>query len=180
VAGGETETDGLLGVVRDGEGIDFQIAKTEPRTGFEELPRRAVRGVEFGLDGAAGRRVGEDLDVGVLLQAVDGGGVIAVFVRKKNGVDAFEGLAGGGEERGEFFDGEAGVDEDARTFGHEQRGVARAAGTENAEAHGHIEGRDEARRGGRAKLKRAVRCSRVCNSGHVGHSDPNGNPRRVV
>jgi hypothetical protein len=113
-----------------------------------------VGGVELGLDGATGGGIGEDLDVRVLFQTVDTGGVVAVLVGEEDGVDALEGFAGVGEEGGEFAGGEAGIDEDARTFGHEQRGVARAAGTEDAEAHGHIEGRDEARRGGRAKLKR--------------------------
>jgi hypothetical protein len=139
VAVGETKTDGLLSVVRDGEGVDFEIAETEAGAGFEELPRGAMGGVEFRLHGATGGRIGEDLDVRMFLQAVDGGGVIPVFVREKNGVDAFEGFAGVGEEGGEFAGGEAGIDEDARTFGHEQRGVARTAGTEDAEAHGHIE-----------------------------------------
>ena len=115
-------------------------------------------GIEFRLDGAARRGIGEDLYVRVLLQAVDAGGVIAVLVGEKDGVDALKRFAGIGEQGGELARREAGIDEDARTFGDEQRGVARAAGTEDAEAHGHIEGRDEARRGGRAKLKRITVC----------------------
>ena len=47
VAGGETEADGFLGVVRDGEGGDLEIAVAEARAGFEELPGGAVSGVEF-------------------------------------------------------------------------------------------------------------------------------------
>lgn len=47
VAGSETEADGFLGVVRDGEGGDLEIAVAEARAGFEELPGGAVSGVEF-------------------------------------------------------------------------------------------------------------------------------------
>lgn len=137
VAGSETEADGFLGIVRYGEGVNLDVAVAEARAGFEELPGGAVGGVEFRLDGAAGGGIGEDLNVRVLFQALDAGGVVAVFMREKDGVDARKGFAGVEKEGGEFFRGEAGVDENARTFGDEQRGVARATGTEDAETHGH-------------------------------------------
>ena len=61
-----------------------------------------------------------------------------LFIQGASGdIGPREGFVGVEEEGGEFFRGEAGVDEDARAFGDEQRGVARATRTEDAETHGH-------------------------------------------
>ena len=138
-AGGEAKADGIVGVVRDGETLDVEVAETKTGAGLEELPRGAVRGVEFLLDRAGGGGVGEDREVGKFLEALDAGGVVAVLVREKNRVDARERFAGGGEQVFEFSGGETGVDEDARALGDEQGGVARAAGAEDGETHGHRE-----------------------------------------
>jgi len=110
----EAEADGFLGVVRDAEAGDFEVAVGEARASLEVHPVRAV--FELGLDGAGCGRVGVEPDVRVLAQSVEPRAVVAVFVGDENGVDSLEREGGvGGEELAEAACGEPSVDEHGRT-----------------------------------------------------------------
>ena len=139
MAAGEPEADGVVGVVGDGEALDLEIAEAKARAGFEELPFRLVAGIQLGLHGAGGGGVGKDADARKFFQALDAGGMVAVFVGEEDRVDVFERFARGGEELAEFADGKARIDEDARALGDEQGAVARAAATEDGKTHGHVD-----------------------------------------
>jgi hypothetical protein len=108
-----------VGVVGDGEALDLEVAETETGAGLEELPVGFMGVGDFSLDSAGRGRVGKHGDFREFLQALDAGGVIAVFVGQKNRVDARERFAGGGEQLLKFSRGETGVDEDARALGDE-------------------------------------------------------------
>jgi hypothetical protein len=60
----------------------------------------------------------------MFFQALDPGGMIAMFVREENGIDAIERFTDGREQRAQTARGETGVDEHAGVFRHEERGVA--------------------------------------------------------
>ena len=64
-SGAETETDGIVCVVRYGEGIDFQIAEAESGAGLEEFPRQRV--LHAILHGAGGGGVREERDLFALI-----------------------------------------------------------------------------------------------------------------
>ncbi len=85
---GKTETDWILGVMRDGERIDFQILEAKTRTGFENLPGWPV--FEPGLYGASRGGIGEHLDMRVFSKPIDGGRVVPMFVRQEYGVDSLQ------------------------------------------------------------------------------------------
>ena len=79
--------------------------------------------------------------------------MIAVFVREENSIDAFEGFADGGEERGEFSGGETGIDEHAGAFRDEQRRVTGTAAAKNTKTHRHVVRVLKTRAAGNAKQK---------------------------
>jgi len=70
-------------------------------------------------------------------QAADPGGVVAVFVREKNGVDAVKRLADPGQQLPEAAGRKTGIDEDAGLGRLQQGTIAVAAAAEDAEPHAH-------------------------------------------
>jgi hypothetical protein len=121
--------------VRHGERVDLEIAETEARARFEDLPVGPV--AEAGLHGAGGGLVGEDFQVGKFFQPGDAAGMVAMLVGEKDGVDALERFAGGGQQLAQLAQREAGVDQHPRLLGDEQGAVARTAAAENAKPHRH-------------------------------------------
>ena len=65
--------------------------------------------------------------------------MVAVLMGEEHRVDPRERFPHLIEQLAEPAGGKPGVDEHARTLGHEQRGVARASAAENGEAHRHGE-----------------------------------------
>jgi len=131
----EEEPHRVMRIVRHGEAFDFEVAETEARAGFEQLPGRAVP--EPGLCGARGGGVGKDFYVGKFCEAAEAGGMVAVFVGEKDRIDAAQRLPVRGEQFAQAAGGEAGVHEHARGVGLEQRAIARAAASKDAKSHGH-------------------------------------------
>lgn len=91
----DVKAHGVLSVMRDGEGADFEVTKVEGGAGFEEFPSDRV--LEGALKCARGGLVREDLDVRVAGKPFETGAVITVLMGEKDRVDAIEGFPRGGE-----------------------------------------------------------------------------------
>ena len=141
--GAESEADGIDRIVGNGEGIDFDVADLKALAGadvFKALDGGFLPGL-FGVlgvhlhDFAMGRLGEVGRAAPVTRQLRDGGGMVGMLVGDQNSVDAV-GL--GAVERfkaaEKFLAAKPGVDEEGGAFGFEQRGVARAAGSEDGDA----------------------------------------------
>jgi len=121
--GAEGESDGVGGVVRDGECVDVDIADGEALPGLDGLdtPKALAEGV--GQDALEGvhRRLGDVQrrfpEAEDLREAV---AVVGVLVGDENGVEAIDVAFDGGETGQGFALAEAGVNEDAGAIGFEQ------------------------------------------------------------
>jgi len=121
--GAEGESDGVGGVVRDGEGVDVDVADGETLAGLdgfdaaetlaESIRQNALESFHRRLsDVERGFPEAEDLR-----QAV---AVVGVLVRDEDRVEAINVALNGGEASEGFALSEAGVNEDASSFGFEQ------------------------------------------------------------
>jgi len=135
--GAESEAEGIGGVVRDGEGVDVNIADGETLAGLDGLDSAKALAEGFGEDAAELLHGGlADIERGFpdaenLREAV---AVIGVLVGDQDGVEAVEVAFDGGEASQGFALAEAGVNENAGGFGFEQGDVARTARGENGDA----------------------------------------------
>jgi len=135
--GSESEAEGIGGVVRDGEGVDVNIADGETLAGLDGLDSAKALAEGFGEDAAELLHGGlADIerrfpDAENLREAV---AVIGVLVGDQDGVEAVEVAFDGGEASQGFALAEAGVNENAGGFGFEQGDVARTAGGEDGDA----------------------------------------------
>ncbi len=121
--GAKGEADGVSGVVRDGEGVDFDIADGEALAGLngfdaaealaEGVREDALEGIHGGF-GDVERSFPEAKD---LREAV---AVVGVFVGDEHSVEMIEIAANGGEAGEGFALSKAGVNEDAGALGFEQ------------------------------------------------------------
>jgi hypothetical protein len=135
--GAEGEGDRVCGIVRDGEGVNVNVADGETLAGLdgfdaakapaEGVGEDALKGVHGGF-GDVERRFPEAEN---LRKAV---AVVGVFVGDQDGVEAIDFATDGGEARKGFAFAEAGVDENAGGLGFEQGEIARTAGRENGDA----------------------------------------------
>ena len=121
--GAEGESDGVGGIVRDGEGVDVDIADRETLSGLdglnaaqaftEGIGQDALECVHGGLCDVQ-RRFPEAED---LRKAV---AVVGVFVSDEDGVESIDVALDSGEAGESFAFSEAGVNENAGGFGFEQ------------------------------------------------------------
>src|SRR5882724_3527674 len=122
--GAEGEADRVGGIVRDGEGVDVDVADGEALAsldGFntaeafaEGVGKDALEGVHGGLgDVQRGFPEAEDLREAVA--------VVGVLVGDENSVETVEITPYGGEAGESFAFSEAGIDEYSGGFGFEQR-----------------------------------------------------------
>lgn len=122
--GAEGEADGIGGVVRDGEGVDVDVADGEALAGLdgfdaaetlaEGVGEDALEGVHRGLgDVKRGFPEAEDLREAVA--------VVGVFVGDEDGVETVDVAANGSEAGESFAFSEAGVNKNAGGFRFEQR-----------------------------------------------------------
>jgi hypothetical protein len=135
--GAKSETDGIDGIVRDGEGVDVNVADAKALAGLngfdsaetlaEGFRENALKNAHGGL-GYIERTLPETED---LREAI---AMIGVFVGNKDSVKMIEVGFDGGEPGESLAFTEASVDKDAGAFGFEQSKIARAAGRENRDA----------------------------------------------
>jgi len=128
--GTEGESDGVGGVVRDGERVDVDIADRETLAGLDGFDAAETFAEGVGKDALEGvhcrlrdvkRRFPKAEN---LREAV---AVVRVLVGDEDGVEAVDVALDGGEAGESFALSEAGVNEDAGSFGFEQGEIARTA-----------------------------------------------------
>ena len=121
--GAEREANGVGGVVRDGEGVDVDVADGEALAGLDGFDAAEAFAESVGEDALEGSHGGlGDVERGFpeaedLREAV---AVVGVFVGDEDGVETVEITSDGGETGEGFALSEAGVNENAGGFGFEQ------------------------------------------------------------
>ncbi len=128
--GAEAEADGVDGIVRDSEAVDFDVADREARAGLKTLEARC--GV-FPIDQRRGLMCHVDRGRSFFCEAHEAGDVIAMLVGDEDGVEAAGLFADGRKAPGEFLETEAGVDQDTGAVRGQQRTIAGTAAREHAE-----------------------------------------------
>lgn len=111
----QDEADGVLGVVRDGKGVDAHLTQFERGAGDEHAAVELGR--ELAFDGFAGVAIAVNGDVefgGDGGEALD---MIAVFVGDENARQPFGSAADGGQSLADLAAAEAGIDEQTRLTG---------------------------------------------------------------
>ena len=135
MAGAETKTHGILGIVRHRKAGDLQITKTESGAGFKDLPIGAMTQSRLHRTRCLG--VGKDADVGKFLKTLQCRGMIPVFVGEKNGVNTVQLVSDALEELPQFSGGKTGIDQHVSLGGLEQGAIARTTATKNAKTQRH-------------------------------------------
>ena len=135
--GAKRETDRIDSIVRNGEGVDVNVANTKALSGLyafdatqalaEGLGENALKNAHGGL-GDVKRTLPETED---LRETV---AMIGVLVGDEDGVQMIEVGFDGGEAGESFAFTEASVNKDAGAFGFEQSKIARAAGRQDGDA----------------------------------------------
>ena len=135
--GAEGEGDGVGGIMRNGEGVDVDVANSEALAGLngfkaveafaERVRKNLIHRVHSGL-GNIERSLPESEH---LWQTV---AVVGVLVGDEDAVELVDGLFDGGEAGQGFAFAESGVNKEAGALGLEQGDVARAAGRQNGYA----------------------------------------------
>jgi hypothetical protein len=135
--GAEGEAHRVGCIVRNGEGVNVNVADGETLAGLdgfdaakalaEGVRKNALQGIHGGFgDVEGGFPNAQDLRKAVA--------VVRVFVSDQDGVEAIDFAADGGEASKGFAFAETGVNEDAGGLGFEQREIARTAGGEDGDA----------------------------------------------
>ncbi len=133
----EGEGDRVCSIVRDGEGVDINVADGEAlacldgfdaaKASAEGIGEDTLQGVHGGF-GDIERSFPKAEDLG---EAV---AMVGVFVSDQDGVEAIDFATDGGEAGEGFAFAEASVDENAGGLGFEQGEIARTAGREDGDA----------------------------------------------
>jgi hypothetical protein len=129
--GAKGETDGIDGIVRDGEGVDVDVADTKALAwlnGFNPTEALAEGFWENALKNAHGGLGDEERSLPEPENLRKTVAVIGVLVSDKDGVEVIEVAFDGGEASKSFAFAETSVNKDASAFRFEQGKIARAAG----------------------------------------------------
>lgn len=129
--GTKGETDGIDGVVRDGESVDVDVADTKALArlnGFNAAEALAESFGENALKNAHGGLGDKERSLPETENLRETVAVIGVFVSDEHSVEVIEVAFDGGEASESFAFTEASVNEDAGMCGFEQGEIARAAG----------------------------------------------------
>ena len=135
--GAEGEADGIGGIVREREGVNFDIADGKALAGLDGLDtiEALAKGVRKNAPERAQGRLGDIQRGFPEAQGLrEAAAVVGVFVGDQDAIEAVEISFDGGKTRQRLALAQAGVHEEAGAFGFEQRDVARTAGRENGNA----------------------------------------------
>ena len=134
----KSETNGVSGIVGNGESVNVNIAYGKVLAGLDGLDaletflkgfgKDAVERVHGGFGHIERRRLPETED---LRKA---GAMIGMFVSDEDGVEVIDFAADGGEAGKRFPFAQTGVNEDAGAFCFQQSEIARATGRQNGNA----------------------------------------------
>lgn len=133
--GAEEESNGIVSVVRDAEGIDGDVTEFEGGAGGEEPELK--RHLELRLDGFLGQAVAVDGNVQFAGKDAETLGVVRVLVGDENSAQVLGGPPDTEESLADLPGTEAGIDEQAGVFGLKIGTVATGAAGENGEARRH-------------------------------------------
>jgi hypothetical protein len=129
--GTEQEPDGVLGVVRNGEGIDRDIAEIEGAAGLKLSESEGDFAVA--LDGFGGEAVAVDGDAEFSGEGAEAHDVVRMLVGNEDTVEGFRCTADAGEALSDLAAAEPGIDEQARFGGFQVGAVASGTAAENRE-----------------------------------------------
>jgi len=137
IAGGgpEQEPDRILGVVRDVEGLDDDVADFKTLACFEEAAVEACAegAFRFLLGGA----VAVDGDAEFAGDADESLDMVAVLVGDEDGIEVFGRAAEGGQSLADLSGAEAGVDEDSGFRRFHVGAIARGTASQNRQLNSH-------------------------------------------
>ena len=117
--------DRVVGIMRDAEGFDGEIADFKRVAGREQAPGDflfLLAGHRFG-----GEAIGVDRDDARLAEHAEAAGVVAVFMREQNRVEIHDRSADGGEALGDLSAAQAGIDKNRGVFRFDECAVTGAA-----------------------------------------------------
>jgi hypothetical protein len=143
--GAQEESDGILGIMRDGEGFDEDIADLEAGAGQEAAAVEFC--VEQGLDGFVGGLVAVDGDAEFVAERSQSLDMVAVLVGDEDAGQVLRGAAQGGEALADLAEAEARIDQDAGFVGFHVSAIAGGTAPQNRQSNGHrptLRGRPEA------------------------------------
>ncbi len=135
--GAKSEADGIDGVMRDGEGMNINIANTETLAGLNGLDAAQALAESLGKNALKSTHGGSsDIERGLpetedLRETV---AMIGVLVGDEDCVEMIEAALDGGKPSEGFAFAEPSIYKDAGAFGFEQREIARTARSQNGDA----------------------------------------------
>jgi hypothetical protein len=135
--GTKGEPDGIDGVVRNGEGVDVDVADAKTLAGLNGFDAAEALAESFGENALKNAHGGLSHVKRTLPQTEDlrkAVAVIGVLVGDEDGVEMIEVRFDRGEASKSFAFTEASVNNDAGAFGFEQGKIARAAGRQDGDA----------------------------------------------
>jgi hypothetical protein len=138
----DRERDGVMGIVRDTERFDGQVADGEGVAVGEDAPRDAdaIGPIGFVIDGLGGEAVGVHGEREPFAEGAEAADVVRMFMGDKDGVEVLELAAEGGETLRDLAAAEAGIHEDGGLVGFDKGAITGAAAAQNCDLNPH--GRD--------------------------------------
>lgn len=125
----------ILRIMRNGEGLDRDVADLKRAPGYEEAEFRLH--AEDALDFLHRRAIAVNRDAQFVRQSRQAGNVVAVLVRDKDGVQILRRPADAGEALADLPQAETGIDQHPRLVGFDVGAVAGRTAAENREFDGH-------------------------------------------
>src|SRR5204862_6879152 len=107
--GPEHKTDRIIGIVRDGKGVDGQIAYLKGTAGAENAKIEA--GFELELDRFLGEAIAIDRNGNLAAKSAETVGMIGMFVGEKDAAEGFRGTADLSEAFADLAGAKASIDQ---------------------------------------------------------------------
>jgi hypothetical protein len=132
----EKEADGIVGIVRNGKGVDTDVADLEGSAGVEEM---GVEGdLELGFDGFLGEAIAIDGELQFAGETDEAGDVIGMLVGDEDAVQSFGSATEGLKALPDLASAQAGVNQKARLGSFEIRAIASGAAAKIRQGSRHL------------------------------------------
>lgn len=132
----DEEADGVLGVVRNGEGFDPEVADFETGAGGEGAAIEA--GIQLELGGFARGAVAVDGNAEFFSDHGEALDVIVMFVGDEDAIEILGCAADGSQSLADLAEAESGIDQQAGLIGFEVGAIACGTAAKNSQVHGHV------------------------------------------